>query len=267
MNELRLTHPGGFPLTQDTMNFMQEAYRLFNSLGALAGDLAILKGCAVSSGTVSNGVVYINGEILPFVGGTLGGNVIVVSQETPKTFEDGVDRNVEIVRFAKFGTGATMYAWNDFKQAGSLIEKEAKIQNLTTRLDNLESQLNATVPVGLVAVWDKPAIAIPNGWVEHTPLRGRYPKGYNPVGLGVIQALGSTGGSALLQNIATTGTADFTDYDNAFVKPASSDGENCEVIIRNKGIEPPFRIVRFIRFVGFGASLTSSTSSGAGGTV
>jgi hypothetical protein len=34
------------------------------------------------------------------------------------------------------------------------------------------------VPIGLVAIWDRPADAIPAGWVEHTDLSGKTAVGH-----------------------------------------------------------------------------------------
>lgn len=73
MNKLNFNQTGGFPLSTNILDAMQTAYSLFNKLGGLAGNFAIIFGCEVSGSNVSDGVVYMNGEVLAFKGGTIGG--------------------------------------------------------------------------------------------------------------------------------------------------------------------------------------------------
>ena len=76
MDNIKFNQTGGFPLDTDILGAMQTSYGLFNQLGSLAGDLTILAGCEEVGNNVSEGIVFIAGEVLPFKGGTKGTTVI-----------------------------------------------------------------------------------------------------------------------------------------------------------------------------------------------
>lgn len=182
MNRINFMQTGGWPLDTDVLDSMQKAYDIFNGLGFLAGDLSIINGCIVNGNSVSDGIVFINGEVLEFKGGVLGPSVIIVSQPQNAVFEDGVSKTIQNIRFATFGVATTSYPWASFKRAyptkeiegalaikadmqavntalaqkasaidvaTALAQKEDKtvIQALLNRIDALEEKLS-TVAVG-----------------------------------------------------------------------------------------------------------------------
>lgn len=147
MNRQNFQQTGGFPLTTNTLSFAQASWLLMQEFGHMAGDLTILSGCESTGTQVSDGVVFINGEILPFAGGQLGTKVVVQETRSQKQFEDGAARDVEIVRTAKFGNGVTTYLWEDF-----------------TRLMPIRELQKALTPLGLIAMWSGHVDEIPNGW-------------------------------------------------------------------------------------------------------
>lgn len=53
---------------------------------------AIIAGCTPSSSGISSGVMLINGELLPFEGGTVATYVNVVESQNFATFYDGILR-------------------------------------------------------------------------------------------------------------------------------------------------------------------------------
>ncbi|MFK7030993.1 hypothetical protein [Flavobacterium oreochromis] len=61
-------------------------------------------------------------------------------------------------------------------------EKAEKIlvDQLIKRIEALEKRPQGSVPIGTIALWDKPANEIPQGWIEYVPLRGRMPIGQDP---------------------------------------------------------------------------------------
>ncbi len=201
MNTLKLDNTGGFPLDTDILDFMQNAYLMFNHLGNLAGNYAIISGCKVTGNKVENGVVFIDGEVLNFKGGTLAKSVIIKEEIKQLTFEDGTKKDVEKIRYATFGVGSSAVAWSKFKRPLNLIEfendfdktneeNEDKFQQVGTwvstiedKIKNLEihltEKLNKIVPKGLVAIWGRPANEIPEGWQECTDLSGRVPVGFD----------------------------------------------------------------------------------------
>jgi hypothetical protein len=101
----------GLPLTQNTLKFLQESYRdEFAALAAFAGDYVILSGVADLGADWGNGWVCINGELLPFVGGTKAAQIIIEETVVGKLFGDGSTKNVWFTRVAKSGVaGGTLH--------------------------------------------------------------------------------------------------------------------------------------------------------------
>jgi hypothetical protein len=169
MNKLNLNQTGGFPLSTNILDAMQTAYSVFNSLGNLAGNLAIISGCNITGTTVSDGTVYINGELLEFRSGNVGANVIIKEDAETRIFEDGSSKIVILKRYATFGTALTNYPWENFKRIFPTTE-------IKTFKDDHEA-LEKSVPIGLVAIWGKHLEDIPVGWAVHTPMQGLVPVG------------------------------------------------------------------------------------------
>ena len=187
MNTINTEHNAGYPFDVAFLAFMQNSYRLFNSLGSMAGNKAIISGCEQVGNTISAGTVYINGELYPFTGGTKGDTVFIKEETTEATFQDGFLRPLETIRTVAFGrsTPEKTFNWADFKRITNLQELgENKAENkalkeLKDEVEILKKQKQA-VPVGLVAIWGKPENEIPEGWHEYVPLRGIMPIGHDP---------------------------------------------------------------------------------------
>ncbi|MFJ1429477.1 phage baseplate protein [Capnocytophaga canimorsus] len=188
MNTLNFTHDAGFPLDVATLGYMQEAYRIFNNLGYLAGNFVIISGCEKTGNSVSNGIVFVNGEVLPFKGGTEGASVFIKEDITEGTFEDGFLREMEQTRYVTFGISSPekTFEWANFKKVKNNAQlDDDKTEKTTTnellkRIEKLEKQKSA-IPIGMIALWGKPASEpIPVGWREYVNLRGRMPVGYDP---------------------------------------------------------------------------------------
>lgn len=168
MDRLDLNQSGGIPLSTQILDGMQSAYRTTNELGNLAGDKVIVSGCVESGGIVSDGFIIINGELLKFKGTAISYFVVIQEvAENPRGLEDGSAKPIIYERYATFGTAENQYLWSQFKRPLTLLQIEQKL----TQLENM-------VPIGLVAIWDKPSDAIPAGWVEHTDLAGRTAVGH-----------------------------------------------------------------------------------------
>lgn len=169
MNRIDLTNLGGFPLEQDTLKFMQDSYDdVQASVAALFGDKAILSGVQVVGGNVTNGWITYQGEILKFVGGAAGADVVIVETTQDAVFEDGATRPVYKTRYATIGTPGT-FPFTDLKPA------------------------NVGVPVGTVVMWSGSVNAIPAGWQLHAPLAGKFIVGYDPADVD-YDAIGKIGG-------------------------------------------------------------------------
>lgn len=182
MNIIHCNQAGGFPLTTETLNFLQNTYKIFNAISGLTGNLAIVSGCQQVGNTISDGVVAIEGELYPFEGTTIGATVFIKETQIPQTFEDGSSKNVYIQKVATFGNSTRTYPWASFKRimTNQQIEQQtlSDDNSVLKRLENLEEKLRKSLPIGLVAIWGKPAnVPIPEGWREYEPLRGRMPIG------------------------------------------------------------------------------------------
>ena len=60
-----------------------------------------------------------------------------------------------------------------------VIKSNNLLNSLLGRIAKLEK--GTAVPIGMIAIWGRPASEIPAGWEEYVPLRGRMPVGLNPV--------------------------------------------------------------------------------------
>lgn len=187
MNVVRYKQTGGFPLDTNNLDFLQSSFHILNTLGNLAGDMVIISGCKITGNTVSNGVVYVNKEVLEFRGGSLSANIFIKEEAVSGTFEDGSFKPIEITRYVTFGssTPEKTFAWADFKRVNNLIQlQENKTEKATTeqllrRIEALESK-KSPVPIGLIAIWGKPASEpLPEGWKPYKPLSERFPLGFD----------------------------------------------------------------------------------------
>ncbi len=94
MKAIDFTHPGGFPLTQDELDYLQQAYtECINALGVMGGSGPALingMGVTVASGTttVADGWFFYNGELIKFNTGsytTIPSGDVVLVDITPTT--------------------------------------------------------------------------------------------------------------------------------------------------------------------------------------
>lgn len=271
MNRLDFDQSGGFPMSTEILQAMQTSYNSLNELGRISGDKTIISGCEIVGSACSSGFVVINGELLFFKPGTVGDYVIIQEvAEDQQGFEDGSAKPIIYERYATFGTADVQYAWAEFKRPLNLLQIEAKL----TQLENM-------VPIGLVAIWDRPADAIPAGWVEHTDLAGKTAVGHldGDVNFG---ALGGNLGAAQVtltesqlpehrHKIATPTSQ--TSYPlltgSTFMATINNEGNDGNYVLGGVTTEPsvgltskvggnqahsniqPSRIVKYIRFVGF----------------
>lgn len=148
MNKINFNQTGGFPLSTNILEAMQSAYAIFNQLGNLAGNKAIINGCEQLGNTVADGVIFLNGEILPFKGGAIGTSVIIKEESESRVFEDGATKPVIFKKYATFGssTPEKTFTWSEFKRFENLLnltEKKAEKTELDKsikRIEKLEEQ-------------------------------------------------------------------------------------------------------------------------------
>ena len=288
MNTINTEHNAGYPFDVAFLAFMQNSYRLFNSLGSMAGNKAIISGCEEVGNTITPGTVYINGELFPFEGGAKGDTVIIKEETNEVTFEDGFLRPLETIRTVAFGrsTPEKTFNWEDFKRVYNLQylgENKAEnkaLEDLKDEVAKLKKHKKA-VPIGLIAIWGKPANEIPAGWREYVNLRGKMPIGLDPdyvkkpedsQDYGLNQVLKQGGERSHKLTIAempkhkhdTVNDASGSDdnskgYGGAFTMDTDEityDRKNLMRIEPTGGDQPhnnmpPYRVVQFIEYVGF----------------
>jgi hypothetical protein len=134
MNKVeQLTNLGGFPMTQYTLDFMQQSYR--DALGALAklvGNAVIVAGMEETGNNVANGWISYNGELLPFTGGPKQSTWIIEEATEDRLFADQVNRTVYFTRKARFASGGISYS--SLQRIETLIGLKGVIAALDTRL-------------------------------------------------------------------------------------------------------------------------------------
>ncbi|WP_268848155.1 hypothetical protein [Flavobacterium aestivum] len=177
MNKTNFVQTGGFPLNAERLEELETAYSIFNAYGALAGNFTIISGCVTSGSNVSDGYVYVNGELLAFKAGavTPTSSVIIIEQKVNRPFENSEIKTVHTIRYATFGTAETSWLWSDFKRPMETKELIAALflkadktttDNILTRLTTAEAKL-ATIAAGA-------EVNVASNWNVTDPLSDAY---------------------------------------------------------------------------------------------
>ena len=218
-----------FPVSTEGLDFLQNIIKQAHQLALIGGsDKYILKGCLNTTGnTWSEGMVVVNGELLPFVGGTgtLTSNVRI--KQTTADIVAGYDTysNAYVTRYVEFGSntgGVDTYVWNTFTRVKSNLQLAAESATKT----ELQALSNLMMPKGGIIMWSGTTAAIPTGYVlcdganstsfggAVPDLRGRFICGLDPqittstVATNVTDmtenygVVGSTGGKPNLKLVA-----------------------------------------------------------------
>lgn len=129
MNKGNFEATQNFPVSTYTYSFLQQMAHLAGKLAALGGANYILSGCTKNGNNVSDGVMVINGEILPFTGGVLKDKLTIKEVKLSDNFA-GVDYpeayTLRTVEFSDTG----QYNWKDFAQVLTNKEIEQKINSI-----------------------------------------------------------------------------------------------------------------------------------------
>lgn len=133
------TQLGGFPLTQDALDFMQQAYQeAIAALASLVGDGVIVSGMTDNGSTVTDGWIIWNGELLPFQGGNKQTYFIIQDITGTEQFEDDSIKPVYFTRLARFGSGSGQIPFS----ALTRLDRIASLQTNLTTLNNLLTSLS-----------------------------------------------------------------------------------------------------------------------------
>lgn len=187
--EIKFMQTGGVPLTNDLLDVLQSTYDIYNCIAPLAGNLTIISGCELSGSYVNPGVVAIDGEVLPFVGGVAGSTVYINIESQSETFQDQTDKVLIIKKTVQFGNASIVYNWVDFVKLETIKELQLKVNNGVTQQEfaaakaDIELLKLKTAPIingGVVWAFFKPVDQIPVGWKECLNIRGKTIVGLDP---------------------------------------------------------------------------------------
>lgn len=186
MNKINL-EGGQYPLSTQAMAFVVDMINSCGLLTLIGGKNYILSGCETTGKTVSDGWIVVNGELLPFQGGTAASTIVVVEESEDVNANGMTFERARIRRYAKFGTGtgANYLPWAAFNPLPT--NQQLNIDKATTEYVDTELAKigGTTIPAGVVVMWSGSPTAIPDGWAlcdgtQNTPdLRGRFVVGYN----------------------------------------------------------------------------------------
>lgn len=181
-----------YPLSTQALTFMQDMVMATARLALIGGDHYILSGCAVSGNNVADGIIVINGEVMPFKGGTVVPTITIVEEVTQVSANGLTFENARTKRYAKFatGTGVNYYPWANFKQLQTnkqLEEAKATVKYVDDAIAGIQA---GSIPTGVIVMWGGREADIPKGWTlcdgkelssgKRVPdLRGRFIVGYN----------------------------------------------------------------------------------------
>ena len=179
------TRPGGFPLTQDVLDYMQNGYsEAIQALVGVLGDNMILSGAAYNGTCFMDGWVINNGEVLPFVGGTasFSGNPNSVSISVFETsellvFDGNTPKAVKFSRFVGLGAGgqnpktlADLKSVATHKKSGQMLYKSGamEVENVTL----IKIPIGAGIAINITSL--NPVLKImtqnsSNNWVLGNP--------------------------------------------------------------------------------------------------
>jgi microcystin-dependent protein len=185
-----------FPISTQSIDFLQTMVKTVFQLARIGGsDNYILTGCENTNGnTWLSGYVVINGELLPFMGGTGTGASSVRIKETKTDVVAGYDTYSEAytTRVVEFGSnvgGANTFVWNTFTRLKSNAEI---VRDFATKAE-LDAVRLLVMPRGAIMEYDikNNPLPLPTGWVfagggtqegygNLPDKRGRVSIGYDP---------------------------------------------------------------------------------------
>ena len=187
MNKLEI-QGAGFPATNKTWRWLRDMINAVHELAKLGGTDYILTGCEVQGNNVTDGWVVLDGELLPFKGGSKAVQIAIKESIEKTTYLEDLDSD---------GTGDSKDTY-----FGRYVEFAAGSKNFDAlpRINPIVELQKAQTPVGAIVMWAGAVTAIPTGWKlcdgsDGTPdLRGQFIVGYDPTD-SAYNAVGKQGGA------------------------------------------------------------------------
>ena len=181
MNTINFIQTGGVPFTNDVAQEFENAYKIFNAYGALAGDKTIISGCVENGSSVSDGFVYVNGELFYFEGGSKSDNIFLNVENIDKVFEDQTTKTLIKIRTLKFGNAIdNVWAWSEFKRIDTMLSLMARLDTLEASQTITNAKLAIFTRGGAVLPWRRTVAEIPAGFAPVWDISGRTIVGLDP---------------------------------------------------------------------------------------
>lgn len=181
MNTINFIQTGGVPFTNDVAQEFENAYKIFNAYGALAGDKTIISGCVENGSSVSDGFIYVNSELFYFEGGSKSDNIFLNVQNIDKVFEDQTTKTLIKIRTLKFGNAIeNVWAWSDFKRIDTMLSLMARLDTLEAAQTITNAKLAIFTQGGVVFPWFKSVDDIPEGFKPVWNVAGKTIVGLDP---------------------------------------------------------------------------------------
>lgn len=192
MNRQNFESKDRFPLSTQALAFMQEMILASANLARIGGDNYILSGCEITGNHAAAGVIVIDGEVMPFEGGTIVPTITIVEHVEHISANGLTFDKARVTRKARFasGTGTNYYPWANFKPLRTnrqLEEVKATIKYVDDEIAKIQA---GGIPTGVIVMWSGTEASIPKGWTlcdgrefapgKFTPnLSGRFIVGFN----------------------------------------------------------------------------------------
>lgn len=181
MNTINFIQTGGVPFTNDVAQQFENAYKIFNAYGAMAGDKTIISGCVKNGTAVSDGFVYVKGELFYFEGGNESENVFLNVENVDKVFEDQTTKTLIKIRTLKFGNAIeNVWAWSEFKRIDTMLSLMARLDTLEASQIITNAKLAIFTQGGVVFPWFKSVDDIPEGFAPVWNIAGKTIVGLDP---------------------------------------------------------------------------------------
>jgi microcystin-dependent protein len=137
MDRINFLAQDSFPVSTNTLERLQQEISRVANMSFLGGSNYILSGCVDSGTNVTPGIIVIEGELLPFIGGIKQEKIAI--QETQQTLTAfGISYPEAYINRVAVFSSTGQYNWSDFKQV-------LTTQELQQRIDNIKGDKPGTV--------------------------------------------------------------------------------------------------------------------------
>ena len=144
MQKIDFTKNGGFPMTQNALNFLQDGFREpLIAIASLLGDKVIVMGMEEGGSSVAEGWFVYNSELIKFNTCAIGTKVKITETLLSVEFEDGLTKAVYKIKTAVCDASVGEFDYADFVRLDTLKEQKATIGLLSSTLSSVSSALTA----------------------------------------------------------------------------------------------------------------------------